>query len=238
MKTKLILAGLGLFAMFNMQAQRPIQTGAFNNQHYNDYFDEPIAFEERDIMFYVFLDGSFDFNTEPTTQVDYIYKRGNRHYTAPRGIRIERDAQGNIRRIGNVFISYGYDGQVKRIGSVFIEYDRGRMQRVGNLKIIYTRNGVHFAGNVKGRYGYYQNNPHFTYNWSSFNPSYHYTTWEYGYYDPFFHSQDFYDNYESVNEDSDFYYFKSKDKGTKEATIIKQKKAEQSEQNETRRKVS
>lgn len=236
MKTKLILAGLGLFAMFNMQAQRPVQTGAFNNQHQTDYFDEPIAFEERDIMFYVFLDGTFDFNTEPTTYVDYVSRRGNTHYDEPRGIRIERDAQGKIRRIGNVFISYAYDYQVKRIGSVFIEYNRGRMERIGNLKIMYTRYGVQFAGNVKG--GYYNNNHYYTNNWNSFSYPNGYTVWEYGYYDPFFHSQEFYNNYESVNEDSDFYYFKSKDKGTKEGNIIKQKKAENSRNNETRRKVS
>lgn len=238
MKTRLFFATLGLIAIAQVQATEPVKlTGSLINTSAVHYYDEPIAFEERNIMFYVFLDGTFEFNTEPTVQVDYLSRRGNPHYTEPRGTRIERDAQGRIRRIGNVFISYAFDGQVKRIGSVFIEYNRGRMERIGNLKIFYARHGIQLVGQVKFGNNHYQNS-YYSSNWTSFSIPYGYTAWEYGYYDPFFHSQDFYNNYESVNEDSDFYYFKSKDNGTKEGTIIKQKKADRSTQNENRRKVS
>lgn len=238
MKTKLFFAALVLVAIAKVNATEPVfQTGNQTKINHFGNYDEPIAFEERDIMFYVFLDGTFDFNTEPTAYVDYVSRRGNPRYDDPRGTRIERDAQGRIRRIGNVFISYAYDGQVKRIGSVFIEYNRGRMERIGNLKIMYTRYGIQFAGTVKGFNGHH-NSPYYANQWSSFSYPNGYTVWEYGYYDPFFQSQDFYNNYESVNEDSDFYYFKSKENGTKEGNVIKQKKAENSRGNETRRKVS
>ena len=234
MKTKLLLAGLGLFAMFNMTAQRLNHTGGFINTSSVDYYDEPIQFEERNIMFYVFLNGDFDFNTEPTVQVDYISKRGNHHQAAPRGIRIERDAQGRIRRIGNVFISYSFDGQVKRIGSVFISYSRGRMDQVGNLRIVYNRYGISFIGSVKGYYSSY--NPYYSNQWTSFNNG-HYVTWEYGYYDSFFNSNDFYNDYESFNEDDQYYYFKSKNSERDEGQIIKRKKENLSTRNESRRQV-
>jgi len=234
MKTRLLLAGLGLFAIFNMTAQRLNHTGGFINTSSVDYYDEPIQFEERNIMFYVFLNGDFDFNTEPTVQVDYISRRGNQHQDAPRGIRIERDAQGRIRRIGNVFISYSFDGQVKRIGSVFISYSRGRMDQVGNLRIVYNRYGISFIGSVKGYYSSY--NPYYSNQWTSFNNG-HYVTWEYGYYDSFFNSNDFYNDYESFNEDDQYYYFKSKNSGRDEGQIIKRKKENLSTRNETRRQV-
>ena len=234
MKTRLTLVALGLFAIISMRAIEPIKTGEFINRSSIDYYDEPIQFEERGIMFYVFLNGDFDFNTEPTVQVDYLYKRGNSHYVAPRGIRIERDAQGRIRRIGNVFISYSFNNQVKRIGTVYIEYFRDRMERIGNLRIIYGRYGIRFEGSVKG-YSY-NNNPYYSNGWTSFNNG-HFVTWEYGYYDNFFSSHDFNNNYENYDEDSDYYYFRSKDKDAKEGTIIKRKKENKSTKNESRRKL-
>jgi len=233
MKTRLLLAGLGILTLFNLQAQRPVQTGGFNNHYQND-FDEPIEFEERNIMFYVFLDGSFDFNTEPTVYVDYISRRGNVHVQGKKGVRIERDVYGKIRRIGNVFISYAYDGKVKKIGSVYITYDRGRMESIGNLDIVYGRYGVEFFGSVKGYH--YHGSPHYTNQWNSYNNDY-WVTWEYGYYDSFFNSNDFYNDYESYNEDSDYYYFRTKDKGKDEGTIIKRKKENLSARNDTRRKL-
>lgn len=233
MKTKLFLSGLGLFAMLNTFAVEPAKTGAFDNTSYTDYYDEPIAFEERGIMFYVFLDGEFDFNTEPTVQVDYISKRGNSHIAIKKGVRIERDAQGRIRRVGNVFISYTYDGKVKKIGSVYIDYFRGRMEQVGNLRIVYGRFGVDYVGSVKGGYySYNNNNPYYSDHWTSYNNG-HYVTWEYGYYDSYFNTSDFHNNYESFDEDSNYYYFRTKDTGEKEGTIIKRKKENLSSRNES-----
>lgn len=206
----------------------------FNNDFYSD---RPIEFVERGIKFYIFLDGQFDFNTAPTAEVDYIYKNGRRTpiHVSPRGIRIERDYQGRIRRIGNVFISYTYGDRIKRIGSVFVKYSHNRMKQVGNLKIIYDRHRVRFIGNVKGRY-----NPYVAYNWRTFNGFNHWDTWEYGYYDPFFNHSDFYNNYESFDEDDDFFYFRSKRKNGKatKGKVIKRKKATKSKSSESRRMVA
>ncbi len=206
----------------------------FNNKFYDD---QVIEFVERGIKFYVFLDGAFDFNTAPTADVDYIYKSGRRTpiHVSPRGIRIERDYQGRIRRIGNVFISYTYNDKVKRIGSVFVKYKRNRMEQVGNMKIVYTRHRVRLIGSVKGRY-----NPYYANHWSSFNRFSQWDTWEYGYYDSFFSHQDFFNNYESFNEDDDFIYFRSRRKSGNETKgkVIKRKKASKSKANDSRRLVT
>ena len=206
----------------------------------NRYNDESIEFVERGIKFYIFLDGQFDFNTAQTAQVDYIYRNGKRtvRNTAPRGTRIERDYQGRIRRVGNVFISYTYDGKIKKIGSVFVRYSQNRMNKVGNLKIVYNRNRVRFIGTVKGHYS-----PYYSNNWNSYNSYSSYNnwdTWEYGYYDSFFQNNDFYYNYESYDEDDDYYYYRSKNKNGKKVSdgkVIKRKKAVKSKRNETRRKL-
>lgn len=210
---------------------------------HNRYNNQSIEFTERGIKFYIFLDGEFDFNTATTAQVDYIYRNGRRtaRYGTPRGTRIERDYQGRIRRIGNVFISYTYDDKIKRIGSVFVRYNHNRMQKVGNLKIVYNRYGVRFLGSVKGHYGYY--NPYYSNHWNSYNNYNSYgqwDTWEYGYYDSFFNNNDFYHNYESYDEDDDYYYYRSKSKNGKkiaDGKIIKRKKAVNSKRNESRRKL-
>ena len=214
----------------------------FNNNYYSD---DVIEFRERGIKFYVFLDGTFDFNTSETAEVDYVYKsrRGRRH-TEPRGLRIERDYNGRIRRIGHVFINYSYRNQVKRIGSVFIKYRNRRMTSVGNLDIHYTRYGVHLVGDVKRPshyYGYYNYNPYYSYGWSSFNDWDSWDAWEYGYYDPFFDNDDFDHNYESFDEDEEYYYYKSKAPKGKKASkrqIIKRKKATNSRRGEKKRKLS
>ena len=208
----------------------------------NRYNNQSIEFEERGIKFYIFLDGQFDFNTAPTAQVDYIYRDGRRvvRHAAPRGVRIERDYQGRIRRVGNVFISYTYDDKIKRVGSVFVKYNHNRMHKVGNLKIVYNpHHGIRFIGQVKGHGHYY--NPNYSQGWSTFNYWDSWDTWEYGYHDTFFYNDNFYSQYESFDEDDSFYYYRSKSKNGKKVTngkVIKRKKAVNSKRNETRRKVT
>jgi len=112
---------------------------------------EPIVFTERGIEFFVFADGQIDFNTVPTVGSDngtyYKGRRGsvNTTYGAPNvnsgGVRIEHDAQGRVRRVGNVFLNYDARGRVKRIGSVYMGYNRYALMQVGGLKILYDRYG-------------------------------------------------------------------------------------------------
>lgn len=236
---------ISLFLMVStVGAMQNTKQGNHTSDYKPFYNDEAIEFTERGIKFYIFLDGQFDFNTAPTAYVDYEYRsrRGSRKYKTKRGVRIERDYQGRIRRVGNVFISYTHRNKIKRIGSVFVKYRRDQMKKVGNLKIYYDRYGVRFVGNVKRQAHY---NPYYSYGWSSYNnwSSWNsWDTWEYGYYDSFFNDDDFYDNYESYDEDANYYYYRSKsnNKGERatKGKVIKRKKAVKSKRDEVRRKVA
>ena len=130
-----------------------------------DYRDaEPIVFTERGIEFFVFADGQFDFNTEPSNGSDMYYRRNsssavNKTHGAPsnfrnrnHGVKIEHDKSGKVRRIGNVFVNYDSKDRIKRVGSVYMSYNRYALEKVGGLKIIYNRRGqiVDITGSVKG----------------------------------------------------------------------------------------
>ncbi len=108
---------------------------------------EPIVFMERGIEFLVFPDGAFDFNTEPssrTADTYHRYGRGRYNETsgAPgRGVKVEHDQMGRVRRVGNVFINYDAKGRVKRIGTIYMTYNRVALIQIGNLRLIYDRSG-------------------------------------------------------------------------------------------------
>jgi len=128
-------------------------------------YAQPIQFVERGVEFLIFPDGSFDFNTNISSNHYDGYdvysrrskiKRGsiNGTFGAPgtrvkfsksrrnRGFIIKHDYNGRVRRIGNVFINYNRTGQVKRIGSVYISYNRACLVRqIGGLHIRYNRRG-------------------------------------------------------------------------------------------------
>lgn len=137
---------------------------------------EPITFIERGIAFYIFPDGQFDFNSEPSVG-DTYYRKGkpggtNATYGAPSiqnsGIIVEHDSQGRIRRVGNVFVNYDANDRIKRIGSVYMTYKNQSLIQVGGLQIIYNRRGqiIDMVGAVKGRSqiansgNSYNNNPY------------------------------------------------------------------------------
>lgn len=135
-------------------------------------FAEPIVFIERGVEFLIFPDGSFDFNTEIVTTTPNVYYRTNTrrssvnttygapgtvnrvHYSTPRprGVIITHDANGLVRRIGNVFINYDREGRIKRAGSVYMNYQRGNglLRQVGGLRVDYNHWGeiVHISGIV------------------------------------------------------------------------------------------
>lgn len=112
---------------------------------YIDYRDaEPILFKERGIEFMLFPNGEFDFNTRPTrSRINNTYgpPRGSYYETAERGVRIEHDNFGRVRRVGNVYINYDAYGRVKRIGTIYMSYNSFALTRVGNMRIIYDRRG-------------------------------------------------------------------------------------------------
>ena len=125
-------------------------------------FDEPIAFVERGIEFFVFPNGDFDFNTRPSdSQGDYFYKGAGkkegkviqRGGPVNFGTLIEHDSFGRVRRVGNTFINYDTRDRVNRIGTVYMRYNRFALTQIGGLNIKYNRFGeiVDMIGTVKGR---------------------------------------------------------------------------------------
>lgn len=180
------------------------------------YNAEPIQFKERGIKFYVFLNGEFDFNTQPNhnNNVSYLNKTSRRSSKILRnkGIRIEHDYKGRIRRIGNVFVNYNRSGKVIRIGKIFVKYNRRYVSKVGGLKVLYNNWGnVKYIGNVK-RLSH-------SFFWNFWNTS------EYDYDDGFFFRGNFRNDFESYDEDDEYLYYRSKDvKKGKKGTVIKRKK--------------
>lgn len=147
-------------------------------------YDNSVNFVERGIEFFVFTNGDFDFNT----------RFGNN-----RGVRINRNFNGQIRRVGNVFINYDRFGNVTRIGNIFINYRRGRLHRVGDLRVRYDRWGYpFFTGNVRNFY--YDNGVRFHINFGDV----------FGYNDRFFFRNNFRRNYIQFREDRNFYYYKAR----------------------------
>jgi len=158
-KITLLVAGLLLIGNVTIASEKNVLIG--NEEGYRfitDYRDaDPIVFKEKGVEFFIFLDGQFDFNTQPT--VSGIRNRtenmngtygapgvrtvtvSNTYYGPARGVRVEHDNQGRVRRVGNVFINYDAYGRVKRVGSVYMKYNSFALKQVGNMKIIYNRRG-------------------------------------------------------------------------------------------------
>jgi hypothetical protein len=170
-KITLLVASIFLAGSMAHASENPI----FSDNHGKDknwkvdYRDaEPIKFMERGIEFYVFPTGDFDFNTRPDEgcETDFYFKAAGRrgtvvvekHRPANYGVKIERDAFGRVRRVGNTFINYDAFDRVSRIGTVYMRYNSFALSQIGGLRIVYDRKGriIDMYGNVKGyRSGYY-----------------------------------------------------------------------------------
>ena len=113
---------------------------------------DPVKVRERGINFYVFPNGTFDFNA-----------LGNHYQNAGyAAVRIERDQFGKIRRVGNVYINYNRHGQVSRIGNIFIKYNhRGLVSRVGHKYLRYNRHGYYVVKRHRPHRSYH---PGYVYN--------------------------------------------------------------------------
>ena len=140
-------------------------------------YAQPIMFVERGVEFMIFPDGSFDFNTNMEsdfqTSNSHYYRRSTItsrrssingtfgapgtisrvQYSAPRsrGVIIEHDRDGKVRRIGNVFVNYDRSGKIKRAGSIYMSYKgNGTLRQVGGLHVNYNHWGeiVHTSGQV------------------------------------------------------------------------------------------
>ncbi|MFD2550799.1 hypothetical protein ACFSQP_03115 [Bizionia sediminis] len=143
----------------------PVLTLANNAKTAESFYAQPIIFMERGIEFMVFPDGSFDFNTHSINQLGhvnsgYYYRKPapvrrhltNNTYGAPiprrpityaphpnHGVVITHSPNGQIRRIGNVYINYTRLGKVKRVGTVYMQYNRnGMLRQIGGLHVHYN----------------------------------------------------------------------------------------------------
>ncbi len=176
-----------LFAVF-------IFTGLFANPVYPGHWHritDPVQVRERGIIFFVFPNGDFDFNAHGT----------HYQYAGYRGVRVERDRYGKIRRVGNVYINYNRYGQVSRIGHVFIKYNhRGLVSRIGHKFIRYNRRGYYVVKHRTHHTAYVQHTG-FNYDFSCDTPAY--TDYSYNS-DEFDFDENFNDNYENGNDD--YYY--------------------------------
>lgn len=114
--------------------------------HYMDA--EPIAFVERGIEFFVFLNGDFDFNTRPDdSHGGFFYRRGatargNAPIAINYGVKIEHDSFGRVRRVGNTFINYDRFNRVNRIGTVYMRYNNFGLTQIGGMQIAYNNRGM------------------------------------------------------------------------------------------------
>lgn len=192
-KVTLLVAGLLLTGSLALASESNVFSGNTTTYYNNpvDYREaEPVVFIERGIEFMVFPDGQMDFNTQPGATTTNYYRTGSRAnatYGAPggnanQGVRVDHDANGLVRRVGNVYINYDYAGRVKRIGSIYMSYNRYALSQIGNLWLVYDRQGriVETKGFVndanRGRgyepaYAYNGNNNSGSYNSGNYNNS-------------------------------------------------------------------
>ena len=166
--TLLVVASILLVGNLALASESSVFSDNTNRRgYYIDYRDaEPIIFKERGIEFMLFPNGEFDFNTRPTG-IRYHVNRTNgaprtREYYGPseRGVRIEHDNFGRVRRVGNVYINYDAFGRVKRIGTIYMTYNSFAVTKVGNMRIVYDRRGriVNVYGFINhGNNGYLYN---------------------------------------------------------------------------------
>lgn len=161
-KITLLVASIFLVGSMANASENPVFSDNTTIARFS--FEEPISFTERGIEFFVFPNGEFDFNTRPDdSHGDYHYKSAGKRVTIEvnrrpenYGVRIEHDAFGRVRRVGNTFINYDFNDRVSRIGTVYMKYNRFALSQVGGLRIIYDRRGqiVDIFGTVKRYYGY------------------------------------------------------------------------------------
>ena len=208
-----------ILGMLMMVSTAEATDGAITNSK-TDYSDRnrerSIQFMERGIQFYVFPNGEIDFSSRKKYSTQYYYRKGKRYKKRipMRGVRIDRDYTGRIKRVGDVFINYNRLGKVSRVGTVFIDYNRRRMTQVGGLHINYDRFGnKRFYGQVKPRFNVQFRTGNFIGTIYDYNDSY-------------FDNRDFYNDYDDYGEDDNYYYYKSKSlkKGDKKGKLIKRKK--------------
>ena len=195
--TLLVVASFILVGSMAYASENPVFSDNTDRRgYYIDYRDaEPIIFKERGIEFMLFPNGEFDFNTRPAIRPRVNgtsgAPRGMYYGTSERGIRVEHDNFGRVRRVVNVYINYDAYGRVKRIGTIYMSYNSFAVTKVGNMRIVYDRRGriVDVFGFINHANGGYFYNPGT--NYSGGNVGYGYG-----------------DDYGDEYNDDDYYYYR------------------------------
>ena len=148
---RLIILSMILFTSVSISAEE--STINPNRNFFTYSYDNAVYFVERGIEFNVFLNGDFDFSTRRNFAV---YNRNR--YGFNRNVRISRDFDGRIRRIGNVNVRMNnFRGRLTRVGNLSIRYDRwGYPRFFGNVN---SFRNTRFNGNIGNVYFY--NDPFF-----------------------------------------------------------------------------
>lgn len=214
-----ILLLLGMMTMATLNANNITKSTSKLGVNYR--YNDAVTFVERGVQFHVFLNGDFDFNTHyrNTRYYDYYGKR----VRSNRGVRIERDRRGRVRRVGNTFINYDVRGNVKRIGNIYMRYRFGQLTDVGNLRIKYDRWGnPRFYGNVK--YNDYCSDDEY-YNDGGIDIDINIGD-VFDYDDIYFYRRDFRNNYRQFREDDNFFYYRARPNAKigKRSKILKRRK--------------
>jgi len=222
---KALLLFLGMMSFVTLSAND--KTVSFEKTITTNSYDEAVSFIERGVQFHVFLNGDFEFDTPNR----HYYTYNNNRYRK-NNIRIDRDYQGRIKRIGANYIRYDYRGNVTRIGNIRIYYRRGVVRKVGDLKVSYNNWGdPYFYGNVHR--DYYDSGIQFSLNFGNV----------FNYNDRYFYDYSFKNNYRKYREDKHYYYYKVRPNGKvgKRGKFIKRRKAgvtTRKNNNYTKRKIT
>src|SRR5574343_131606 len=200
--TLLVVASFILVGSMAYASENPVFSDKTDRRAYSiDYRDaEPIIFKERGIEFMLFPNGEFDFNTRPSgprhTTNGTSGAPGTRGYygSSERGVRVEHDNFGRVRRVGNVYINYDAFGRVKRIGTIYMSYNSFAVTKVGNMRIVYDRRGriVDVYGFINATNSGYYYNPRGTY-YSNDHDDYGYDNDE---------------DYDDEYDENDYYYYR------------------------------
>lgn len=151
MKRVILLLAVLALGMSPASAMNETETIIGDNVTSRYNYNRPIAFKERGIVFFVFQNGEFDFNTHHGNRRGGINTTYGTNYHHPRGVKVQYDHFGRVRRVGNVFINYDANGRVKRIGKVYMRYRFRKLTQVGGKRLIYNRFGrlIRTVGAVK-----------------------------------------------------------------------------------------
>lgn len=112
---------------------------------------KPVNFVENGIQFFVYPDGSINFNIprssytvgRRTAQMVYI-PHDSSPYSSLNPYRrgyIKYNKLGQVNAIGNTPLYYDRYKRIQQIGNIVIHYKRGRLNRIGNMKVHYDRSG-------------------------------------------------------------------------------------------------